>query len=74
MENGKTGRIYHAAVYARLSREDSVPEGNTSREESNSIVNQKELIRAFLADKPDIEICGEWADDGYSGADFVEVR
>ncbi len=70
MENGKTGRIYHAAVYARLSREDSVPEGNTSREESNSIVNQKELIRAFLADKPDIEICGEWADDGYSGADF----
>ena len=64
MENLKTNRIYHAAVYARLSKEDG------DKEESDSIVNQKELIRAYLEDKPDIEICGEWADDGYSGADF----
>ena len=64
MENLKTDRIYHAAVYARLSKEDG------DKEESDSIVNQKELIRAFLEDKPDIEVCGEWADDGYSGADF----
>ena len=64
MENLKTDRIYHAAVYVRLSKEDG------DKEESDSIVNQKELIRAFLEDKPDIEVCGEWADDGYSGADF----
>ncbi len=64
MENLKTNRIYHAAVYVRLSKEDG------DKEESDSIVNQKELIRAFLKDKPDIEVCGEWADDGYSGADF----
>lgn len=64
MENLKTNRIYHAAVYVRLSKEDG------DKEESDSIVNQKELIRAFLKDKTDIEICGEWADDGYSGVDF----
>lgn len=64
MENLKKDRIYHAAVYVRLSKEDG------DKEESDSIVNQKELIRAYLEDKPDIEICGEWADDGYSGADF----
>ena len=68
MENLKKDRIYHAAVYVRLSKEDG------DKEESDSIVNQKELIRAYLGDKPDIEVCGEWADDGYSGADFVEVR
>ena len=57
-------RVYHAAVYVRLSKEDG------DKEESDSIVNQKELIRAFLADKPEIRICGEFVDDGYSGADF----
>lgn len=57
-------RVYHAAVYVRLSKEDG------DKEESDSIVNQKDLIRAFLADKPEICICGEFVDDGYSGADF----
>ncbi len=60
MEN----RVYRAAIYVRLSKEDG------DKEESDSIVNQKELIRAFLADKPEICICGEFVDDGYSGADF----
>lgn len=60
MEN----RVYHAAIYVRLSKEDG------DKEESDSIVNQKELIRAFLADKPEICISGEFVDDGYSGADF----
>ncbi len=70
MDNLKTKRIYHAAIYVRLSKEDSAIMKDTGKEESDSIVNQKELIRAFLADKPDIEICAEYADDGYSGADF----
>ena len=60
MEN----RVYRAAIYVRLSKEDG------DKEESDSIVNQKELIRAFLADKPEIHISGEFVDDGYSGADF----
>ena len=43
-------RVYHAAVYVRLSKEDG------DKEERDSIVNQKELIRAFLADKTEIRI------------------
>lgn len=57
MDNLKTNRIYRAAIYVRLSKEDG------DKEVSDSIINQKDLIRAFLADKPDIEICEECADD-----------
>ena len=57
-------KVYRAALYVRLSKEDG------DKEESDSIVNQKDLIRAFLADKPDIHICAECVDDGYSGANF----
>lgn len=64
MEQKKENRVYRAAIYVRLSREDG------DKEESDSIVNQKELIRAFLADKQDIRVCDECVDDGYSGADF----
>lgn len=60
----REGRVYRAVIYVRLSREDG------DKEESDSIVNQKDLIRAFLAEKPDICICDVCVDDGYSGADF----
>ena len=70
MDNMKTNRIFHAAIYVRLSKEDNASDSGTDKAESDSIVNQKELIRAFLADKPDIEVCAEYADDGYSGANF----
>ena len=64
MKNLTENRIYRAALYVRLSKEDG------DKEESDSIVNQKDLIRSFLADKTDIRICAECVDDGYSGADF----
>lgn len=64
MDNLTESRVYRAALYVRLSKEDG------DKEESDSIVNQKDLIRAFLADKPDIHICAECVDDGYSGANF----
>lgn len=64
MKNLTTGRMYRAAIYVRLSKEDG------DKEESDSIVNQKELIRNYLADKSDIQICAERVDDGYSGANF----
>ena len=64
--NSKT---YHAAVYLRLSREDGdVAEG--SRALSNSISNQRELIKDFLKDKDDIIVVSERVDDGYSGSNF----
>lgn len=64
MKNLIANRIYRAAIYVRLSKEDG------DKEESDSIVNQKELIRNYLADKSDIQICAERVDDGYSGANF----
>ncbi len=67
---GKTvDRIYHAAIYVRLSKEDGDVAG-TAKAESNSISNQKDLIRDFLKDKDDIIVVSERVDDGYSGSDF----
>ena len=70
---GSIQRIYHAAIYARLSKEDGGSAG-AGKKESNSISNQKSLIRDFVKDKDDIVIVSERADDGYSGSSFVGVR
>lgn len=61
--------IFQAAVYARLSREDG-DVSDASKAESNSISNQKELIRNFLKDKQDIQVVSERTDDGFSGVNF----
>ena len=62
-------KIYKAAIYVRLSKEDG-DVSDASKAESNSISNQKELIRDFLKDKQDIVIVSERVDDGYSGVNF----
>lgn len=69
----KIRKIYHAAIYVRLSKEDG-DVADAGKKESNSISNQKSLIRDFLRGKEDIEIVSERVDDGYSGSNFVEVR
>lgn len=56
--------VYQATIYIRLSKEDG------DKQESNSIKNQRELIYRFLQNKPDIQVCGERVDDGYSGVNF----
>lgn len=67
---GKTvNRIYHAASYVRLSKEDG-DVASAAKAESNSISNQKNLIRDFLKDKDDIIVVSEYVDDGYSGSNF----
>lgn len=53
----------YACMYLRLSRED----GDSF--ESNSIHNQREIIKTFAKDH-DLEIIAEYADDGYSGSNF----
>lgn len=55
---------YKACIYTRLSKEDG------DKPESDSIGNQKSLIRDFLKGCPDIEVVSEKADDGYSGVNF----
>lgn len=53
----------NAVMYLRLSKEDG------EMMESNSIANQRELIRAYLKNT-DLQLVGEYVDDGYSGANF----
>ena len=38
--------------------------------ESNSIGNQRELIRDFAAERPGLHLVEEYADDGYTGTNF----
>ena len=62
-------KIYHAAIYLRLSQEDgdiSVSDKN----ESNSISTQRDLIQAFLQKQADILYETEFCDDGYTGTNF----
>lgn len=65
--NNSADRIYHAAIYVRLSKEDG-DVASAAKAESNSISNQKNLIRDFLKDKDDIIVVSERVDDGYSGS------
>ncbi len=53
-------KIYHAAIYVRLSKEDG-DISSSAKLESNSISNQKALILDFLKDKKDIEVVIEEA-------------
>lgn len=55
------GIKYKAAAYCRLSHDDG------SDRESNSISNQKLIIRNFVKQHPDIEIIDEKIDDGFTG-------
>ena len=52
---------WNAALYSRLSREDG------DKLESDSIVSQRDLIKEYLTNKPDIQLVSERIDDGYSG-------
>ena len=62
-------KIYHAAMYLRLSREDGDLDSG-KKAESNSISSQKALIKQFLKDKDDIILVSERVDDGYTGSNF----
>ena len=60
---------YNGASYERLSKEDMLGGGNI-KNESNSISNQREIIRNFVKSNEDIEIVKEYVDDGFSGVNF----
>ena len=60
--------VYQAALYARISREDG------DKSESDSIVNQRDLIKEFLKNMPEINLVSEHTDDGYSGVNLVDIR
>ena len=60
--------VWRTALYARLSRDDG------DKPESDSIANQRNLLERFLAGQAQMELAGFYADDGYTGTNFVEVR
>lgn len=55
---------YRACIYTRLSRDDG------DKPESDSIANQRALIRDYLKQHKEITIVSEHSDDGYSGVNF----
>ena len=61
--------IYHAAIYVRLSKEDG-DVADAKKAESNSISNQRSLIKNYLKDIKNIASTKEYVDDGYTGSNF----
>lgn len=56
--------IWNVGVYCRLSSEDG------DNAESDSIVNQRELISLYLRKETDMQVIDYYVDDGYSGTSF----
>ncbi len=57
-------KIWNATLYLRLSREDG------DKEESNSITGQRELLRDYIAQRPEFREYAVRIDDGFSGSTF----
>ena len=60
----KDSKIWRAALYIRLSKEDK------KMTESESVISQKEILKEYLKLQPDIEFYDYYIDDGYSGTNF----
>ena len=54
-------------LYERLSRDDEL------RGESNSISNQRMMLRQYAAEHG-LNVIDEYIDDGWSGTNFAGVR
>ncbi len=50
-------RVYKAALYLRLSKDDTDIDGSIKKE-SNSITSQRDLLKAYIKNHSDIEISG----------------
>lgn len=60
----KTFKLWKAALYIRLSKEDG------DKAESYSITSQREILKEYLKLHPDIELHDYYTDDGWSGTTF----
>lgn len=64
-------QVYRVAIYLRLSKDDGdFSVSGSGKTESNSIHNQRELLMNYLAGHPEMELVGEYKDDGYTGTNF----
>lgn len=57
-------KLWSAALYIRLSREDG------DKDESDSVVNQRSLLTEYVETLEDVEIVDYFTDDGWSGTNF----
>lgn len=62
---GQAGKIWKAALYIRLSREDG-----DDKAESCSVTSQREILKEYLKQHPDIQAYDFYIDDGWSGTSF----
>ena len=56
---------YKVAAYLRLSKEEF-----NSEKESNSIINQRQIIDNYLKEHKEYKLVDYYVDDGYSGTNF----
>ena len=56
--------MYKVGVYSRISREDG------DKAESESLGNQRELIKSFVKKHKDMKIVDYYSDDNFSGTNF----
>jgi putative tnpX site-specific recombinase len=56
-------KVYQAAIYARLSREDNLSN-------SDSIENQIALLERYIDARPYLQLADIFADNGFTGTDF----
>jgi len=57
--------LYKVGAYIRLSKEEYSDE-----KESNSVINQKQLINEYIKNNSGFELIDFYIDDGYSGTNF----
>ena len=60
------GIDFNVGIYIRLSQEDK---NKKYESDSESVINQKELLRSYVKNNK-FNLIGEYIDDGYSGTDF----
>lgn len=64
-------QTFRVAIYLRLSKDDGdFSSSGYGKTESNSIHNQRELLMNYLEAHPEMELAGEYKDDGYTGTNF----
>lgn len=69
--NRMIDQLFKVAIYLRLSKDDGdFSFSEKGKNESNSIHNQRELLLAFLAKHPEMELYDEYKDDGRTGTNF----
>ena len=57
--------VWNAGGYVRLSVMET-----RDRKDSQALSNQMELLRSFADQKPDLKLCGLYADNGETGTNF----